>query len=132
MYRLRVLGLLLAACLSAQTNSSEELLRHAMELQQSGDLEGAVRGYREFLAIRPDEVAVQSNLGVLLSHMGRYSEAAIEYQKALKLSPGNSGILLNLGLAYYKAGRIPEAAQTFSKAHEISPDNLQTTMLLGD
>jgi len=133
MYRLRVLGLLLAACLSAQTSPSpEELLRHAIELQQAGDMEGAVQGYRQFLAVRPNEVAAHSNLGVLLSHLGRYGEAATEYKKALELAPGNSGILLNLGLAYYKAGRIPEAAQTFSKAREIAPDNLQTIMLLGD
>ena len=133
MYRLWVLGLLLAACLSAQTNPSpEELLRHAIELQQAGDMEGAVQGYRQFLAVRPDEVAAHSNLGVLLAHMGRYDEAAAEYKKAIELAPGNSGILLNLGLAYYKAGRIPEAAQTFSKVREIAPDNLQAVTLLGD
>jgi tetratricopeptide (TPR) repeat protein len=133
MYRLLVLGLLLATSLAAQTNPSpEELLRHAVELQQAGDMEGAVQGYRKFLAVQPDEVAAYSNLGVLLAHMGRYDEAATEYNRALELAPGNSGILLNLGLAYYKAGRIPEAAQTFSKAHEIAPDNLQTIMLLGD
>src|ERR1044071_5351040 len=133
MYRLRVFGLLLAACLSAQTNPSpEELLHHAIQLQQAGNMEGAVQGYRQFLAVRPSEVAAHSNLGVLLAHMGRYDEAATEYKKAIELAPGNSRILLNLGLAYYKAGRIPGAAQTFSKAREIAPDNLQTTMLLGD
>ncbi len=133
MFRLRVFVFFLAAYLSAQASSSpKELLRHAVELQQAGDLEGAVKGYREFLAVRPNEVAAWSNLGVLLSHMGRYGEAAAEYKKALDLSPGNPGILLNLGLAYYKAGRIPEAVRTFSKAHEGAPDNLQTTLLLGD
>src|ERR1041384_1560676 len=133
MYRLRVLGLLFAACLSAQNNPSpEELLRHAIELQQAEDMEGAVQGYRKFLAVRPNEVAAHSNLGVLLVHMGRYDEAAAEYKKAIELAPGNSGILLNLGLAYYKAGRIPEAANSFSKAREIAPDNLQAIMLLGD
>src|SRR5215475_3239832 len=104
MHRLRVLGLLLATCLSAQTNPPpEELLRHAIELQQAGDMDGAVQGYRKFLAVRPNEVAAHSNLGVLLAHMGRYDEAAAEYKNALKLAPENSGILLNLGLAYYKA-----------------------------
>jgi len=132
MYRLPVLGLLLAVCLSAQNNAPEDLLRHAIELQHAGDTEGAVQGYRKFLAMRPNEVAAHSNLGVLLSHMGRYDEAATEYKKALELTPGNSAILLNLGLAYYKAGKIPDAAQTFSKAREIAPDNLQTTLLLGD
>ena len=129
-------GLLLATCLFAQTHSSpslpEELLRHAVELQQLGDLEGAVKGYREFLAVRPNEIAAHSNLGVVLAHLGRYEEAVAEYQKALELAPGNSGILINLGLAYYKSGRISDASATFAKAHETSPENLQTILLLAD
>jgi tetratricopeptide (TPR) repeat protein len=133
MYRPWAFLLLLTTCISAQTTSSpEEMLRHAVELQQAGDADGAVKAYRAFLAVRPNEVAAHSNLGVLLSHMGRYSEAATEYKKALEFAPGNSGILLNLGLAYYKAGRIPEAAQTFSTARDLAPDNLQTTTLLAD
>lgn len=124
--------LLLAGGLVAQSVSPESLLRHASELQQAGDLEGAVQGYRAFLALRPNEAAVRSNLGVLLSHLGRYDEAIAEYKKAATLDPTNGGIVLNLGLAYYKSGRLVEAAKAFSKAREITPDNLQTSLLLAD
>ncbi len=137
MYRLFLAALFLLGTLLAQESSPETILRHAMELQQAGDFEGAVRGYREFLAVRPlathpQDVAVQANLGVLLAHLGQYDEAVVEYRKALALDPGNAGIVLNLGLAYYKAGRIGEAAHEFSRAREIAPDNLQTTLLLAD
>jgi len=71
---------LLAGALLAQSSSPEDALRHAMEQQKTGDLEGAVRGYRAFLAERPNEVAVQANLGVLLAHLGRYDEAIAEYK----------------------------------------------------
>ena len=63
MVRQFLAGLFLASALLAQEPSPENLLRHAMELQQAGDLEGAVRSYREFLALRPKEFAVQANLG---------------------------------------------------------------------
>lgn len=124
--------LLLAGGLFAQSVSPESLLRHAAELQQAGDLGGAVQGYREFLALHPNEPAIRSNLGVLLTHHGRYDEAITEYKKAATLDPSNSGIVLNLGLAYYKSGRMVEAAQAFSKVREMTPDNLQAALLLAD
>jgi tetratricopeptide (TPR) repeat protein len=132
MYRLLAAGLLLASSLFAQVPSPEELLRRAAELQQAGDLDGAVTSYREFLGLQPNEAPVHSNLGVLLSHLGRYDEAVVEYQKALDLDPQNASIVRNLGLAYYKSGRMPDAANAFSKAKTLAPDNLQTMLLLAD
>jgi tetratricopeptide (TPR) repeat protein len=130
------LGLLIAV-LSArptfsQNASPEDTLRQAMERQQAGDVEGAVHGYRQFLAARPKEAAVQANLGVLLAHLGRFDEAIAEDKKAVALDPQNSDIVRNLGLAYYKSGRIEEAAREFAKSHQMSPDNLQTILLLAD
>jgi Flp pilus assembly protein TadD len=132
MFRLLVTGCVLAGFLCAQGFSPDAALRHAVELQQAGDLAGAVQAYRDFLAVHPNEVAVHSNLGVLLSQLGRFDEAIAEYRKALDLQPGNDGITLNLGLAYYKSGRIPEAAQQFSTAREMAPDNRQIALLLAD
>src|SRR5258705_11413121 len=99
MFRAFLTSFLLLGVLSGQSPTPEDALRHAMELQQSGDLEGAVRGYRAFLSERPNEVAVQANLGVLLAHLGRYDEAIVEYKKAQALDAKNPGIILNLGLA---------------------------------
>jgi tetratricopeptide (TPR) repeat protein len=123
---------LLIGTLFGQSTSPEDALRHAMKLQQSGDLEGAVRGYRDFLAVRPNEAGVRSNLGVLLSRLARYDEAIGEYQKAHALDPNNAGFVLNLGLAYYKWGHIEDAAKEFSKAHQMAPDNSQAVLLLAD
>lgn len=132
MFRALAAGLLLVTLSQAQNLSPEESLRQAMQMQQSGDLEGAVRGYREFLAAHPNETAVHSNLGVLLARLGRYDEAVSEYKKAADLDPNNAGIYLNLGLAHYKAGRIREAAAIFAHARELAPDNSQATLLLAD
>jgi Flp pilus assembly protein TadD len=132
MFRSLVTGCVLAGFLCAQTSSPEAALQHAVDLQQAGDLAGAVQAYRDFLAVHPNEVAAHSNLGVLLSRLGRFDEAITEYRKALDLQPGNDGITLNLGLAYYKSGRIPEATQQFSKARETAPDNRQIALLLAD
>jgi tetratricopeptide (TPR) repeat protein len=127
-----LIAVLSASPTSAQSSSPEDTLRHAMERQQAGDLEGAVHGYRQFLAARPKEAAIQANLGVLLAHLGRFDEAIAEYRKAVALDPQNGDIVRNLGLAYYKSGRIAEAASEFAKSQETSPDNLQTILLLAD
>jgi tetratricopeptide (TPR) repeat protein len=132
MVRRFAVALFLVGVLLAQESSPEDALRHAIELQQAGDLEGAVRGYREFLAAHPKEVAVQANLGVLLAHLGRFDEAIQEYKKAVALDPQNADIARNFGLAYYKSGRIDEATREFSRAHEFEPDNVQTILLLAD
>lgn len=132
MFRSLVTGCVLAGLLSSQTSSPEAILQHAMALQHAGDLAGAVKGYQDFLALHPKEAAVHSNLGVLLSRLGRFDEAIAEYKKALDVEPGNTDITLNLGLAYYKSGRIPEGAYEFSKGRETAPNNRRITLLLAD
>jgi tetratricopeptide (TPR) repeat protein len=98
----------------------------------STDLESQVAQYRAFLAQHPKEVAVHSNLGVLLSHLGRFDEAISEYRKGLELEPGNISLELNLGLAYYKSGRIADASELFSKIQGTSTKNPQVILLLAD
>src|SRR5258708_12237500 len=100
MGRLFLTALFLVGALFAQEPQPEDLLRHAVELQQAGNLEGAVEGYPDFLALRPNEVAAHSNLGVLLSRLSRYDEAIPTYKKTLHLDPQNPTLVLNLALSY--------------------------------
>src|SRR5437868_10710754 len=93
-----LIAVLFASPTFSQNASPEDTLRHTMELQQAGDLEGAVQGYRQFLAARPKEAAVHANLGVLLAHLGRFDEAIAEYKKAVVLDPQNADMVRNLGL----------------------------------
>jgi tetratricopeptide (TPR) repeat protein len=128
-----VLCIAVAVSLFAQAVADPgTLLKLAIELHRSGDLEGAVREYRAFLAARPLVVQVRSNLGAALAGLGRYSEAIAEYEQALKKDPANAGILMNLGLAYYKMGQVPLAAEQFAAARAVVADNQQVTLLLAD
>ncbi len=127
-----IIGLLASAlCAQQPAASSEELLQHAITLHQSGDLDGAIRAYREYLAAEPDSVQARSNLGAALARTGRYDEAITEYDRALLKSPDNPALLLNLGLAYYKTGRLAEAAARFERAVSVAPQfKEQVTLLL--
>lgn len=124
---------LLASTLCGQqpAASSDALLQHAITLHQAGDLDGAIRTYREYLAAEPDSVQARSNLGAALARAGRYDEAIVEYDRALRKSPDAPALLLNLGLAYYKMGRHAEAAARFERAVSLSPQfQEQVTLLL--
>jgi tetratricopeptide (TPR) repeat protein len=121
----------LAQTLQTQQNP-QELVQDAMEKQKTGDLEGAVTEYREFLKMHPEATAIHSNLGAALAGLGRFEEAIPEYKTALKQSPGLESARLNLGLVYYKMGRISEAATEFEKLHAKDSNNSQATLLLGD
>jgi tetratricopeptide (TPR) repeat protein len=116
----------------ARAQNPQVLLQDAMQKQQSGDLQGAVREYREILKDHPDIAPIRANLGAALAGLGQYEEAIKEYKLALKLAPGTPGISLNLALAYYKMGRIDDASVIFARVHKAEPANYQATALLAD
>jgi tetratricopeptide (TPR) repeat protein len=107
-------------------------VQHAIDLQKKGDWKGAAEAYRAFLADHPSEAAIHSNLGVVLSQLGRFEEAEHEYSEALRLSPGNPGIELNLALVYYKSGRISDAARELNLISSSGGENAQVVLLLAD
>jgi tetratricopeptide (TPR) repeat protein len=112
--------------------SPQQLVQDAEQKQQSGDLEGAVQEYRQFLKLHPEVAAIHSNLGAALAGLGRYEEALPEYKTALKQSPKLVGARLNLALVYYKMGKLDDAATELEKVHAEGPQNHQATLLLGD
>ncbi len=131
MYRL-ALAALCAGLLCGQTKQSpQQLLKEAVDLQQQGKLEDAIRDYTQFLDMYPDAFAVRSNLGAAFVGVGRYSLAIDQYQRALEGKP-DPGTRLNLGLAYYKAAQYPDASKQLEMVNHEQPDNKQAAMLLAD
>src|SRR5512133_2949426 len=70
------LALVSASVMAGQpAPQAEAVLRHAVELHQSGAFEGAVAEYRAYLKQNPGSIIARSNLGAALSRLGRYEEA---------------------------------------------------------
>jgi tetratricopeptide (TPR) repeat protein len=136
LYRLTFFILLASGLASAQSDPAQQLLRHAVELQQSGHDAEAVDGYRSFLKLHPEVAAVRSNLGAALAHEGHYTEAIQEYTLALKADPSNSGIRLNLGLAYYKTADVAHAVHEFEAVYSTQrgddPNHGRVALLLAE
>jgi tetratricopeptide (TPR) repeat protein len=120
---------------AAQDPTVEREFERATQLHQSGDLEGAVRGYLAILANHPARVDVRSNLGAAYSALGRYEEAIDQYKRALLIDTGNPAIRFNLALAYYKAAWFKEAAaelERFIAAAPNTPQAANARLVLAD
>jgi len=120
---------LVTAALPAE--DARAALARAVARHQSGDLEGAVRAYRESLALAPS-VEGLSNLGAALAALGRYQEAIEAYRGALALAPSDGRIRHNLALAYYKSADLVRAAEELEALQASQPADVRTTLLLAD
>ena len=110
----------------------ERILARAVQSHQSGDIEGAIRDYQAYLALRPERVEARSNLGAALARMGRYVDAIEQYKRALALDGRNQAIRFNLAAAYYKTARILSASKELEAVVAAQPENRNAVLLLAD
>ena len=136
MRRARCLGLVALALLAAPRPSAPQdapaAYARAVSLHKAGDLEGAVKAYREALLLDPRNAEAHSNLGAALAALGRYQEAIEAYREALRLAPADGRIRYNLALAHYKSADLAAAAEELQKLHAAQPADLRATLLLAD
>jgi tetratricopeptide (TPR) repeat protein len=110
----------------------ERIFARAVQSHQSGDLEGAIREYQAYLALRPERVDARSNLGAALARLGRYVDAIEQYKRALALDGRNQGVRFNLAVAYYKTARIVSASKELEAVVAAQPENRNAVLLLAD
>ena len=132
-----ILGTVLAGNASAQGSAAgvDREFERAVQLHQTGDLQGAVRAYLAILGAHPARVDVRSNLGAAYSALGQYEQAIEQYKRALLLDGANHAIRFNLALAYYKAAWFSEAAtelERFITAIPNTPQTLNARLVLAD
>jgi tetratricopeptide (TPR) repeat protein len=116
----------------AQESDPEQLLNSAIEAQQHGDYQTAIRDYRKLLELRPDTVEAKVNLGAALVHVGDFDGAIAMYKSALPSMSQKNGVLRDLALAYYKKGDFQNANEQFEALHTAQPNDIRITILLGD
>jgi protein O-GlcNAc transferase len=127
--------LLLAAPVRAQTGTPQDfdrLFARALELQQAGDLLGAIDTYKAALAITPDRADALSNLGAAYVRLGQYDDGIKQYEAALKADPANTTFRMNLALAYYKSARPNEAVLHLKRIVASAPDAKNAYLVLAD
>jgi tetratricopeptide (TPR) repeat protein len=94
---------------------------HAVDLEEEGDTEGAIKAYEQAAAADPSLLDAHINLGWLLHEAGRLDKAERAYRKGLEACGPDPVLLYNLGVLLEDMDRKTEAAQTYQAALRGDP-----------
>ena len=103
----------LAGLLLVTQSEPKKALRRAVQLQQDGDLKGAIEQYQALLAQYPELAEARVKLGNAYASSGRYQDAAAQYEQALESSglEDPAGARHALGLAHFRMADFERAKQ---------------------
>jgi tetratricopeptide (TPR) repeat protein len=90
-----------------------------------GDFLAAIKNFRSFLAIQPDDQQVENGLGVALSHVGQACDGIEVLKRCVAKNPQATNPLTNLGDALSITGSSDEAAKWYREAIKIDPGHGQ-------
>jgi len=120
-----------------QWKNSEILYRHALHVTRNnflahynlgvtlfdkGDVDGAIKQYKDTLKINPHISGAHNNLGIIMFRIGNYTQAIYHFSAALKINPYQAEVYNNLGGVYYCKGNIKKAIECFRNATQDMPD----------
>lgn len=116
----------------AQSANPRHLMQKASADAKRGEKALAVKDYQEILRLYPHMVAAHSELGALLTSLGRYDEAIEQLRAALAEEPGSASLRLNLAIVYLQKGDNAEAARLLTEIHRDGPGSVRVATLLGN
>lgn len=99
----------------------------ALSLQQTGQLEEAVKVYRQIAAAEDASVVASANLGFVLVDLNRPGDALAQFEAALAQQPGFESAEYGLALATEKAGDLPRALTLWQKFFSAYPESRWST-----
>lgn len=95
--------------------TKEELFDRGIDAVADGDLEAAVRAYREALAVDADYADALEGLSMALADLGRFDEAIAAAVRVAELQPDEILSYTNVSRIYQKAGDVPRAEEWAAK-----------------
>ena len=104
-------------------NNDNAHVNLGLTLDNKGDLEAAIREYREALRLNQNNDLAHYNLGMALDDKGDLEGAIGEYRAAVRLNPGNENAHTNLGSALYKKGNVDAAIAEYREGLRLNPEN---------
>ena len=88
-----------------------------------GDVNGAIRHFRDAVEERPHAPDLHNNLAAMLARAGHDDEAIREYQAAVRIAPKRYDAHMNLGAILTRHKRASEAMAEFQAAAQIRPNS---------
>lgn len=115
----------LGNALTKQGKSSEAIASYqkavqiGMQLAQDNQLEAAFSCYQKALEVIPDQVAIHSDLGMILVRLGWFEKLLTCYRQTFSHAPDRSRVYQSFGLLLAQQGLIDEAVACFQQASQI-------------
>ena len=122
----------LLARVIAQRDAPDAHYHLALALQMERRLAEAETHYRQAVALKPDYVEAQMNLGNVLAERGSREEAAACYARVLALAPRAAAAHYNLANMLAALGRLDEAEAHFRAAIAGEPGFAEAWSNLGN
>ncbi len=104
-------------------NDADEIARIADQLFAQKRYAAAAEAYRRLVSLRPRDVEIHNNLGLVLHYQGRSREAVEVLEEGVAIDPQYQRIWLTLGFVKSGAGDVGGAKLAFQRAVDIAPDS---------
>lgn len=118
MARLRIVPILIAAAVVAQTPSPDpayQPLERAYKALQEKDYDSAVGSFRDAIALAPRRASVRTDLAYTLLKVGENDAAREEFGEAIRLQPANEHVALEYAFLCYETRKQAEARRIFDR-----------------
>jgi protein O-GlcNAc transferase len=126
----QAINLINQAIALAPTATMVSNLGHA--LQSKGDLDAAIRMFRQAAELEPTNADFHNNLGCALHDRGLLPEAIDSFLTAIEVEPKHAGAYCNMGVAAYDMGHTDEAIRCYQTALVHDPDSAVAYNNLGN
>ena len=103
----------------------------ASALDRQGNMDAAVKTWRDGLRLAPDNVAARITLADMLNSRGRAEEALLEYRSAEALAPEDGRLRLACGYLLLRLQRLSEARDEFAVAAHVMADPFDAWLQVG-
>ena len=112
-------------------NRPEQQLQQALDYQQSGEVEAAVKIYQSLINEYPENASIQNYCGVALFQSGKNELAIHHIKKAITIAPNYSEAHFNLAVALESVDQVQSAILSYLTALKLNPKLVQAYNNLG-
>ncbi len=109
----------------------KKLLGRALEFEQKGNIEGAIKLHKKVLGIDHGSYQSANTIAGLYGQIGKFSDEIPWAQKAIKINPKYSMGYINLGNGYFGNGDVKNAELCYKKADSLDSQGPYAPYSLG-
>jgi tetratricopeptide (TPR) repeat protein len=117
-----ILLLTLTSLVSAQTQTLENLLSEANQLEEKQDYDGAIKVYLQASTAFPDQPEVLKRLGIMYQTEFKFTESIQAFQKVLQLDPQYPETNFYMGVSYLGYNDYNNALEYFNRELKFHPN----------